>query len=144
MAGRPSDYADATVEAILDALTDGQSLRQICAGRNMPNRRTVLRWLEQHPDFAAKYARAREAQADLMDDKILEVADNCTPETAQADRVKIGAYQWRAAKLLPKKYGDAQRIEHTGADGGPIETRELSKTEVARRVAWLLTTGLDE
>ena len=36
--------------------------------------------------------------------------------------MKIGAYQWRAAKLAPKKYGDRILNEHTGADGGPIRT----------------------
>lgn len=42
-------------------------------------------------DFATRYARAREAQADLMDDMILDVANGATSETAAADRVKISA-----------------------------------------------------
>lgn len=35
----------------------------------------------------------------------------------------------------------ADRIEHTGKDGGPIQTEELSDTEKARRIAFLLTKG---
>ena len=80
----------------------------------MPGLRTVFDWLGAHEDFRTKYARAREVQADVMDDKILTTADNCTPETANADKVKIAAYQWRAMKLHPKKYGDHQQIEHSG------------------------------
>lgn len=90
----------------------------------------MVNWLavctdEQNRGFAAKYARAREAQADLMDEKILAIADNCTPETAQADRVKIGAYQWRASKLKPKVYGDRIQQELSGPNGGPIQTKEV-------------------
>lgn len=76
-----------------------------------------------------------------MDEKILEVADNCTPESAPADRVKLAAYQWRAAKLKPKVYGDKVQTEVTGADGGPIETVELTPQQAAQRAAFLLAKG---
>jgi hypothetical protein len=33
---------------------------------------------------------------------------------------------------------DVQKHEHTGEDGGPIETRELSDLEAARRIAFIL------
>ena len=55
-----------------------------------------------------------------MDDKILTVANECTPETAHADKVKIAAYQWRAAKLAPKKYGEKTQQEISGPDGSPL------------------------
>ncbi|MEJ0093802.1 MAG: hypothetical protein WDN46_10265 [Methylocella sp.] len=106
-AGRPSTYSEAIVEHICAELINGRSLRQICIDEGMP-----VRWLERYDDFAAKYARARELQADFMDDKILELADNCTAATARADRVKLAAYQWRASKLKPKKYGDKVELEH--------------------------------
>jgi hypothetical protein len=117
MTGRPSLYSPEMVERIVDELMDGKSLVQICKADDMPNRRTVVRWQEQHDDFATKCARAREWQADLMDDKILDTADACTPETAMADRVKIAAYQWRASKLASKKYGDSTMLKHADADG---------------------------
>jgi hypothetical protein len=72
----------------------------------------VLRWLEEDRDFATKYAYAREMQADLMDDKILEEAERTNELNAAAQRVKIAAYQWRAAKLKPKRYGDKVAHEH--------------------------------
>jgi hypothetical protein len=114
MTGRPSVFTEALADEICGRLSDGESLRRICEDAGMPNRRTVLRWLEADEAFASKYARARESQADLMDDLILDVAECCTPETAAADRVKIGAYQWRAAKLAPKKYGDKVDVQHSG------------------------------
>lgn len=112
--GRPSDYSEEISTAICDQLTEGKSLRSICSQDGYPHIVTVLRWLEAHPSFADRYARARELQADVMDAMILDVVANCTPETAQADRVKILGLQWRAAKLLPKRYGDKVTQEHTG------------------------------
>lgn len=94
-------------------------MRQICLLPDMPNRNTVVRWFENHPSFEAKYARARQWQAHYMDDLVYDTADACTAETAQADKVKIGAYQWRAARLLPKVYGDrAGRSDDRDAEGG--------------------------
>lgn len=118
--GRPSDYSQDVAAVICQRLTEGESLRKICADEAMPDRSTVLRWLESHEDFAAIHARARESQADYMDDLILDTANASTPESSPADRVKIGAYQWRAERLKPKKYGPRLTAELTGPDGGPI------------------------
>jgi hypothetical protein len=57
-----------------------------------------------------------------MDDLIFDTAMACTPETAQADRVKISASQWRASKLAPKVYGDKSEVAVTGASGGPVQS----------------------
>jgi len=120
--GRPTIYTDNLADEICDRIAAGESLRTICDDDTMPNRRTVMRWLDANPVFATKHARARKLQADVMDEKILAVADASTNETAQADRVKIAAYQWRAARLDPKKYGD--RTILAGDPEAPIETRQ--------------------
>lgn len=80
----------------------------------MPGRQTVSDWERDDEGFRARCAQARDAQADVYADKILDVADACTNETAQADKVKISAYQWMASKLKPKKYGDKVDIDHSG------------------------------
>ena len=112
--GRPSKRTPDMEEAIINGLMDGQSLVQICASDNMPNRRTILRWMEDDEAFATRCARAREIQADLMDDKIIQLIEDVNVENASAMRVKLSALQWRAAKLAPKKYGDKQEVELTG------------------------------
>lgn len=136
--GRPSDYSEELAEAICEAIIDGKSLRRFCAQPHMPNRSTVFRWLEQHEDFATKYTRARRLQSEFLDDLVQDTADESTPETAAADRVKIAAYQWRASKLAPKKYGDRVLNEHSGPDGGPIETKDVTDLDRAKALAALL------
>src|SRR5688572_9232829 len=62
-------------------------------------------------------------------------------EVVARSRLRVDARKWLAGKMAPKKYGDKLMAEHTGKDGGPIETKELSETELARRVAFLLTSA---
>lgn len=131
-AGRPSLYSEELADRICESIADGFSLRAICQDSDMPDRNTVMRWLldPNRSDFVAKYTRAREMQGDAMDDKILETADACTPETAAADRVKIDAYRWRASKLAPKKYGDKTAVEHSGE----VTTKHIALDEFQRRI----------
>jgi len=119
MTGRPSSYTVEVGERICQRIANGEALSHICRDDDMPGRQTVLDWMNavgvEFDAFRANHARAREAQADVMDELIMEVADACTSETAAADRVKIGAYQWRAARLNSKRYGDKLGLGH--ADG---------------------------
>jgi hypothetical protein len=119
--GGRQTYTPEIAERICDGLMDGLSLVKICQAENMPHRRTVLRWWEKDPDFATKCARARVLQADLMDDMIIDLINSVTPESASADRVKLAALTWRAAKLAPKKYGDKLDLTHAAPDGGPVQ-----------------------
>src|SRR5215469_3005336 len=67
------------------------------------------------PDFAAKYARAREMQAEWYADSITELAkeaDGLDGAGVAAKRLQIDTLKWIASKLLPKKYGD--RLDVSG------------------------------
>lgn len=136
-AGRPSIYTPETAEIILERLATGESLVQICQDEKMPGLRTVMRWAAELDDFGTEYVRAREAQAEVMDDKIMTSAASAKTD-AQAARVEIEAYKWRAAKLAPKRYGD--KIDVT--TGGEA-MRNMDETAMAARVASLLKTGLE-
>lgn len=123
--GRPTIYTEAVAQEICERIAGGESLRNICAGPRMPNQSTVLRWLfkvdesEELTAFLRAYRLARDCQAELIADEIIDIADEATDrDTAAAAQVRIAARKWIAAKLLPKKYGDTQKIEH----GGKVET----------------------
>src|SRR5262249_15615671 len=138
--GRPSEYSEEIADAICLRIADGESLRLICKDGRMPKRSTVFRWLASKRDFRDQYARAREAQADLLFDEILEIADNTkgdVVEVKQDDgsivvranhanvhraRLQVDARKWIASKLAPRKYGDTQTLLTPGLDedGQPI------------------------
>lgn len=114
--GRPSTYTEELGILICARLADGKGLKAICEDDDMPARSTVYEWLDAHREFRTRYARARDIQADHHADEIIEIADAVTTaEQAQIARVKIGAREWKAAKLAPKRYGD--RLELAGEVG---------------------------
>jgi hypothetical protein len=95
----------------------------------MPSIWTVMDWQRDDADFANRCARARELQAEVMDEKILSVADRV--ETGEMDpnsaRVVLSAYQWRAAKLAPKKYGEKIETTHQVGESITKIVREIVK-----------------
>lgn len=120
-AGRPSTYTDELADDICELIMAGKTLIGIAALEGFPSPATICRWLNDKPDFEAKCARARLMQAELMDEMILQVADSVDEDNFQASKVRLSAYQWRAAKLAPKRFGDKIQNEHTGKDGAPME-----------------------
>lgn len=84
----------------------------------MPAKSTVLNWAcsrkDELKEFRDRWARALIAAGHSVADKVQHVADQTTPETAHADRVKIEAYRWIAARREPKVYGDRTDLHVSG------------------------------
>jgi hypothetical protein len=129
--GRPSSYTFEVSEEICHQMAGGKGLRAICAQEGMPHRGTVLKWLNDRPDFASRYAQAREALMDWYAEEILKIAfDDSGDLIIDGDRVmsghhvvararlKIDTVRWIMAKLHPGKYGDKPTMLE--ANSGPI------------------------
>ena len=118
---------------ICEAISNGESLTTICAEDDMPNKSTVLRWLDKEDakELRDQYARAREAQADAIFDECLHIADEGSDDVQKA-KLRIDTRKWMAGKLRPKKYADRHQHEHSGPDGEPIKT-EIQVTIVDPR-----------
>jgi hypothetical protein len=92
----------------------------------MPAVSTVFKWLKEHKEFSEQYARAREIQAELLADDIIELADKpligkkertgtdkagqpigetTVGDCVERSKLMVEARKWVAVKLLPKKYG---------------------------------------
>lgn len=125
--GRPSVFSTELAAAICERMAEGESLRAICRDRTMPHRNTVLNWLADKSDFLGQYARAREAQADVLAEQILEIIDRATVKTVNVARLKFEGRRWLASKIAPKKYGTKVEAEISGKDGGPIQHVDLSR-----------------
>jgi hypothetical protein len=141
--GAPTTYNQHIATVICIRIAEGESLRQILRGEGMPVQSAVYEWLLRHPEFAEKYTRAREEQADTLADEIIAIADE-SPETVEVrdkegnvldikidsgyvnyQKQRIEARKWTAMKLKPKKYGDRVAVE--GVEGGAaIKTEDTN------------------
>lgn len=72
--GAPSTYTDALAEKICGLIEEGYSERKISKMPGMPSTVTMRKWKDDHPDFLARSARAREAAADRFNDEREEKA----------------------------------------------------------------------
>ena len=104
---------------IITGLMSGLSLVQVCQQKGMPDRTTVCRWMAADDTFATKCARAREFQAEISDDKLIEIVQKVESGELTSDQARVmsSILQWRAAKLLPKRYGDKQSVDLNNPDG---------------------------
>lgn len=146
---RPSSYCAETTDTICDLLAHGKSLVTICKLDTMPHYSTVMDWIAKHPEFAEKYARAREAQAEYMAEEILSIADDdsgdalftedgkrvMNSEFVARSRLRVDSRKWLASKLLPKKYGDYQKVDQTTQPRMEELSDEQLDSELKRRAA---------
>jgi hypothetical protein len=132
--GRPSIFTEELGQQICAEIMLGKSLRTICEEEAMPCMSSVCNWLARDKEFMEHYAHAREVQAALMADELLDIADDgrndwmtvkrgkeeievVNREAVMRSQLRVDTRKWIASKLLPKKYGDKLALEHGISDG---------------------------
>lgn len=141
--GNKTSYTAAVASRLVQELSEGKPLRQICREQNVPWR-TVYEWINRRKDFAERIAKARELGYDAIAEECLAIAN--TPVTGKITTTKEGGgievkeedmlghrklQIWTRLQLLakwnPKKYGD--RVTHAGDPSAPL-TLELKGSDV--------------
>lgn len=131
--GRPPESVPAdTAAEIIDWISHGNTLREFCRQEGRPSWRTVYLWIEKDPEFAARFARARDIGADAIAEEALEIIDT-PPEMAfsqsgaHKDSAHVSWLKNRAemrlkllAKWNPKKYGDKLDMNHGVQPENPL------------------------
>jgi hypothetical protein len=116
-AGRPTLYSQEAEDRILDGMYEGLDFMQAIkkAGFKV---RTVYEWMDAHPDFRSRCARAREALTEIrlqrMRDRIA-LAD-ARQEDAGLLRVMLQHEQWAAERISPRLYGNRSTTEVTNVN----------------------------
>jgi hypothetical protein len=147
MAGRPTLRTEELEDEILGRIIAGESLNAICKEDGKPHITTVLRWLAADENFAARYTRAREMQAENLADQMLEIADDgsndwmekkdkdgenvgwaLNGEAVARSKLRLEQRRWWAEKLRPKVYGTKVAVGGA-ADMAPIQT--TSKLDIS-------------
>ena len=140
---------DDFLEEILARMSEGESVRSICADlkeAGCPSAAWVHAKVIDDKAFGERYARARDLQCEAWADKIYEESQRCRPgvtETEKGDgtverktgdcversRLAVDALKWTLAKLHPRKYGD--KLAVGGADDlGPVVISWKSRSTI--------------
>jgi hypothetical protein len=98
--------------------------------------------------FAELWADALEAYADKLEAEAFRRAVEGTQKGVWHQGVRVGNEQQYSDSLLAlmlkakrkREYGDASKLELTGADGGPVKVEE-SPYAIGRRIAFALTVA---
>jgi transposase len=122
--GRPTKYNEKVVVKILAHLAQGKSLHRTSKAVDI-SLETIFEWLHKYPDFAERYARAKQESADMMAEEVMDIADDgrndymeddymkgrspgwsVNGENIQRSKLRVDTRKWLMAKMKPKKYGD--------------------------------------
>jgi hypothetical protein len=130
--GRPPlEYDPEIGSLICYELIKGKSLRKICKDNpTVPSIHSIYKWLQEVPEFAEQYQKARLYQADTFLEEILDTARDTSDDiTFSKDgtpitnnkainraRLICDNLKWVMGRLNARKYGDIQRVEHSGMD----------------------------
>lgn len=156
--GRPTKYLgrdtdDTAYRLALLGATDDEIAEFFGIARS-----TLYLWKQKTPSFSDALTRGKEiADADVAV-SLLERAKGYDYETTHVSAFQgdvtltpikahvppdVGAIKMWLSNRRPKTWRDSTKIEHTGADGKDL-IPETDSAEVARRLAFLLTTGVQE
>jgi hypothetical protein len=152
--GRPSLYRPEHVEQAKKLCLLGATDRELADFFGV-SEQTLNTWKTQHPEFLESLKVGKE-QADQRverslyqravgyshpdvhisnfqgDVTITPIVKHYPPETT------AGIFWLKNRR--PEEWRD--RVEHTGKDGGPIEVADATPAEVARRIAFALSQGM--
>lgn len=136
--GRPSLRTQKVCDEIIERVSSGEPLAQVCRDAHMPALRTVYDWMENDAELSARFARARVVGYDMIAADALRIAD--TPHIGQVVResdkdgtvvttedmlghrkLQIETRIKLLAKWDPKRYGE--RVEVAGDATSPIVQR---------------------
>lgn len=131
--GRPSKYSDAYCNEVIEFLAGGHSVTAF-AGHIGVARSTVFKWAEENQEFSDALKVGQAKATALWETILVKVArDGGGNATAAIFGLKNRASEDWADKIVN---------EHTGKDGGPIETADVTDQEAARRIAFTLAKAV--
>jgi hypothetical protein len=133
-----SRYAPEIANAILERVSSGEPLRQVCRDEGMPPESTFRQWVRDDRDgLAARYEAARRSMIDCFADEIVLLA-NRDDLDANDKHVRIDTLKWLCSKVAPRRYGE--RLLVAGDSDSPLQV--LHK-QVSPSLNELSTEALD-
>ena len=114
--GRPTIYRPEMGDMIADAMATGLSAEAAAAKVGI-SARSLFNWQQEHPDFLQAIQEGRQRALLWWEERALAMAEG-KPGSAQI--VTLGL---KNRSRAASGWHDAQRLEHSGPNGGPIQQR---------------------
>ncbi len=144
--GRPSKRTPEIEARLIEALTNGIPMAEVCREEGMPHPSTVRDWMNDDAAFSLAIARAREDGFDAIAADALRIADRNNEDFVEneygsvtADRELVARSKLRVetrlkllAKWDPKRYGE--KLQVGGAEDLP-PLQGLSDEQLRARIA---------
>ncbi len=127
--GRRHGLTPAMSDTIIGLLESGLSVQQVARRKGMPSFRSIHRWIEQDPDFRMDYEMACHFRAEMLADRVVEVADSEDIPYEQA-RLMVAVLKWRFGIMSLKRWGTPFREANW-----PKRTRRTAPGKTAGGVA---------
>lgn len=113
-------------DLVLAGMRGGLSAFKACQVAGV-HQSTFNLWLNDDPELAADYARAREDLIERIANEIIELSDrdvDVLPDgkkdwaAIQKHKLQVDTRRWLLSKLAPKRYGD--KLELSGDEKSPV------------------------
>lgn len=135
---------DKRVDAILASIAeDGLSMTKACKKAKVAPS-TFVRWTQNDPDLAERYAHARDLLIDRYADEIIDIADDnsldiemtesgprVNGEAIQRAKLRTDSRKWLLSKLRPEQYGERLRVN------SKVEQRTITDDADSLTPGWI-------
>ena len=120
--GRPRHNDAQFWPAIIQRITEGESLSAVMRTPGFPSYQWAKMRLREDPELRRRYEQAYEDRADALADQLIDLADSDMPEGmdnsafsawVQLLKLRVDVRKWTAAKLRPRFYGERIDLEVT-------------------------------
>lgn len=141
--GRPTKLTEELTEQLCALLRTGEFLEHACAAVGL-NKTTVYDWIKQgesepedgpHRIFSNACARAREEGERYHLERINKIGDGEAHAGEGFSKPDWKARAWILERLNRARYGNVQKTELTGADGGPVKVETKHRDVLLEKLA---------
>ena len=122
--GRPTSYRPEIGQQIADAMAMGLSLEAAAASCGV-GPRTAFTWQGQHDGFRQSVEEGRARSLLFWERRAIALASG---EAGNAAVVTLGL---KNRSRAASGWHDAQRLEHSGPDGGPVQQQVVRRLDVS-------------
>lgn len=135
-------FSQVTCDHIMRHISEGLTLKSICAMEGIPPLHVVFRWLREYPEFKAQMSEAKKMRAEFRADRVMEIADQgaIAESDVPGERLRKDILQWGAEMDNRTEFGKQTKVVgdasqpivfqiNTGVPEAPAI--EVKSTEVA-------------